>query len=78
MSYIHMIPILWPPDAKGWFIRKDPDAGKDWGQKEKRAIARSQHTRPYPWQGHEGENLAGKADQVFQGFRKGQLTRPYP
>ena len=28
-------PILWPPDAKGWFIRKDPDAGKDWGQEEK-------------------------------------------
>ena len=23
-------PILWPPDAKNWFIRKDPDAGKDW------------------------------------------------
>ena len=28
-------PILWPPDAKSWLIRKDPDAGKDWGQKEK-------------------------------------------
>ena len=22
-------PILWPPDAKKGFIRKDPDAGKD-------------------------------------------------
>ena len=22
-------PILWPPDAKNWFIRKDPDARKD-------------------------------------------------
>ena len=29
-------PILWPPDAKGQLIGKDPDAGKDWGQKEKR------------------------------------------
>ena len=29
------VPILWPPDAKNWFIRKDPDAGKDWGQEEK-------------------------------------------
>ena len=29
------IPILWPPDVKKWFIWKDPDAGKDWGQKEK-------------------------------------------
>ena len=28
-------PILWPPDAKNWLIRKDPDAGKDWGQEEK-------------------------------------------
>ena len=28
-------PILWPPDAKSWLIRKDPNAGKDWGQKEK-------------------------------------------
>ena len=27
-------PILWPPDAKSWFIWKDPDAGKDWGQEE--------------------------------------------
>ena len=28
-------PILWPPDVKSQLIRKDPDAGKDWGQKEK-------------------------------------------
>ena len=27
--------ILWPPDAKSWLIGKDPDAGKDWKQKEK-------------------------------------------
>ena len=30
-------PTLWPSDAKSWLIGKDPDAGKDWGQKEKRA-----------------------------------------
>ena len=29
-------PILWPPDARSWLIGKDPDAGKDWKQKEKR------------------------------------------
>ena len=29
-------PIIWPPDAKNWLIGKDPDAGKDWRQKEKR------------------------------------------
>ena len=28
------IPIFWPPDEKNWFIWKDPDAGKDWKQKE--------------------------------------------
>ena len=28
-------PILWPPHAKSWLIGKDPDAGRDWGQKEK-------------------------------------------
>ena len=27
-------PILWPPDAKSWLIRKDPDAAKDWGQEK--------------------------------------------
>ena len=27
--------VLWPPDAKGQLIGKDPDAGKDWGQVEK-------------------------------------------
>ena len=27
-------PILWPPDANSWLIRKDPDAGKDWGQEK--------------------------------------------
>ena len=30
-------PILWPPNVKSRLIGKDPDAGKDWGQKEKRA-----------------------------------------
>ena len=30
-----MLSILWPPDAKSWFIWKDPDAGKDWGQKRR-------------------------------------------
>ena len=29
-------PILWPPFAKSWLIWKDPDAGRDWGQEEKR------------------------------------------
>ena len=28
-------PVLWPPDAKSRLIEKEPDAGKDWVQKEK-------------------------------------------
>ena len=31
-------PILWPPGGKSWLIGKDPDAGKDWGQKEKEVM----------------------------------------
>ena len=27
--------ILWPPDVKNWLIRKEPDAGRDWGQEKK-------------------------------------------
>ena len=27
-------PIFWPPDAKNWFIGKDPDVRKDWKQEE--------------------------------------------
>ena len=29
------VPILWPPNAKSWLIRKYSDAGKDWRPKEK-------------------------------------------
>ena len=28
-------PILWPPNAESQLIRKDGDAGKDWGEEEK-------------------------------------------
>ena len=28
-------PVPWPPDAKSWLIRKDPDVGRDWSQEEK-------------------------------------------
>ena len=28
-------PMLWSSDVKSWLNRKDPDAGKDWGQEEK-------------------------------------------
>ena len=28
--------VFWPPDVKSRLTGKDPDAGKDWGQEEKR------------------------------------------
>ena len=28
--------ILWPPNLKSWLIRKDPNAGKDWGEGDDR------------------------------------------
>ena len=31
-------PVFWSSSANKWFIGKVPDAGKDWGQEEKRAL----------------------------------------
>ena len=28
-------PIFWPPHVKSWLIGKDPDAGRDWGQRRR-------------------------------------------
>ena len=45
-------PILWPPDAKNWLIGKDPDAGKDWRQEEKRTIENEMvgwHHQQWTW-----------------------------
>ena len=28
-------PVLWPPDAKSWLLREDPDAGKDWRRRRR-------------------------------------------
>ena len=28
-------PVFWQPHAKSWFIEKDFDTGRDWGQEEK-------------------------------------------
>ena len=45
-------PILWPPDAKN-LLRKDPDAGKDWRQKEKGAAEDEMVRQPHQLNGHE-------------------------
>ena len=45
-------------------------------EKFPRVHAGSQHTRSHPWQGPEGENLTGKADEVFRGFEKASSWDP--
>ena len=46
-------PILWPPDIKIQFIRKDPDIGKDWRPKSKGVseddIVRQHHRVQWTW-----------------------------
>jgi len=47
--------IFWPPDAKGWLIGKDPDAGKDWGQEEKGTTEDEMAGWHHCLNGHESE-----------------------
>ena len=52
-------PGLWPPEAKSLLIGKDPDAGKDWRQKEKR-VAEDEMFRKHHWlNGYEFEQTLG-------------------
>ena len=55
-------PVLWPPDAKNWFLRKDPDAGKDWRQEEK-GTTEDEMVGWHHWlSGHESEQAPGVDD----------------
>ena len=56
-------PILWPLDAKNWLTGKDPDAGKDWRQEEKR-ITEDEMVGWHHWlKGHESEEAPGVGDR---------------
>ena len=55
-------PILWPPDAKNWLIGKDPDAGKDWRQEEKRTTEDKMVAWHHQLNGHEFEQALGVGD----------------
>ena len=58
-------PILWPPDANDWFIGKDPDAGKESGQEEKRATEDEMVGWHHQFNGHElGQTLGDGEGQV--------------
>ena len=55
-------PILWPPDAKNWLLRKDPDAGEDWGQEEK-VTTEDKMVGWHHWlNGHEFERALGDSE----------------
>ena len=55
-------PILWPSDAKSWLIRKDPDAGKNWRQKEKGMTEDEMVGWHHRLNGHEFEQTPGDGE----------------
>ena len=55
-------PIFWPPDGKNWLIWKYPDAGKDWGWKEKGMTEDKMVGWHYRLDGHEFEQVPGVSD----------------
>ena len=54
--------ILWPLDAKNWFIGKEPNAGKDWRQEEKRMTEKEMFGWHHQLNGHEFERAPGVSD----------------
>ena len=68
------VPILWPPDANNWFLRKDRDAGKDWRREEKRmrwlvAITDSMDTGRR-WKAHAAVHGVGKESDTTELLNK--------
>ena len=55
-------PILWPPHVKNWLIGKDPDAGKDWRQEEKRTTENNMVGWHHWLDGHEFEQAPRVGD----------------
>ena len=54
--------ILWPSDVKSRLIRKDPDAGQDWGQEE-RGTTEDEMVGWHHWlTGHEFEQILGDSE----------------
>ena len=55
-------PILWPHDVKNWLVRKDPDAGRDWGREEK-GTTEDEMAEWHHWlDGHEFEQALGAGE----------------
>ena len=55
-------PILWPPDAKNWFLRKDPDVGNG-RRKEKGMIEDEMDGWHHQLNGHEFEQNLGNGEE---------------
>ena len=55
-------PILWPPDAKNWFLGKEPDAVKD-GRQEEKGTTEDEMIGWHHWlNGYEFEQALGAGD----------------
>ena len=74
-------PILWPPDSNSQLIGKDPNARKDWRQKEKRAAKDEMVGWHHQFNGHElgwtpgyGEGLGGLECYSPQGHKESDTT----
>ena len=61
-------PILWPPDAKSWLIRKGLDAGEDWRLEEKGTTEDQMVGWHHQLNGHEFEQA------VEDGEKQGSLV----
>ena len=62
-------PILWPPDVKSQLIGKDPDAGKDWEQEEKRLMEDEKVGWHHQLNRHEFEQTLGDSE----GWKPGSM-----
>ena len=56
-------PVLWPLHAKSWLIGKDPDAGRDWRQEEKRTTEDEMAGWQHRLDGHEFGWTLGVGDE---------------
>ena len=54
---LRLNPIIWPPDVKNCLIGKDPGAGKDWRQEEKRTTEDEMVGWHHQLNGHEFEQV---------------------
>ena len=59
---VSLFPIFRPPDVKNWLLGKDPDAGKDWRQKEKGSTEDEMVGWHHWLNGHECEQAPGVGD----------------